>query len=317
MVFVGISFAYCLGLPFTNFRWIGLVCALIPCLCSFLMIFCKESPVYLLSKGKFNEAVEALQFFRGKYSDTSGELESIRNSLEESFSRKAKLSDLKRSYNLKPFLMALGLMVLQQFLGINAVTFNLASIFEKAGSDLSPSISSIIIGLTQVGGTIVGSLLMDRAGRKPLLIISVSFMIVSIAALGLFFFFLENNASVAANNGWLPLASLILYVVAYAIGCGPIPWLMMGELFSPEIKEIAGSIVTMSNWTSAFITTLMFQPLQMVIHDYGVYWMFCGFCIMKLVFCILYVYETKGKTLQEISAYFGKLQPLSEMASQE
>ncbi|RXG69582.1 Facilitated trehalose transporter Tret1-2-like protein [Armadillidium vulgare] len=230
----------------------------------------------------------------------------IRESLEERMNRKAKFSDLMIPYNLKPFLMALGLMILQQFLGINAVTFNLASIFEKAGSKLSPTLSSIIIEVTQVSGILVGSSLMDKAGRKKLLIISISFMIVSITALGLFFYFQEYNPALAEEIYWLPLISLVMYVVAYAIGSGPIPWLMMGELFSPEIKELAGSIVTLSNWTSAFVTTLMFQPLRTAMHDYGVYWMFCGFCFVKLFFVITFVYETKKKTLQEINAHFGK-----------
>ncbi|KAB7504474.1 Inositol transporter 4 [Armadillidium nasatum] len=247
MIFVGMLFANCMGVPFKDYRWIGLACALIPCLCSFLMFFCKESPFYLLAYGKEKEAEDSLRFFRGKkYDGIDAEMKIIRESLEERMSRKAKFSDLMIPYNLKPFLMALGLMILQQFLGINAVTFNLASIFE------------------------------------------------------------EYNPALAEEIYWLPLISLVMYVVAYAIGSGPIPWLMMGELFSPEIKELAGSIVTLSNWTSAFVTTLMFQPLRTAMHDYGVYWMFCGFCFVKLFFVITFVYETKKKTLQEINAHFGK-----------
>ncbi|KAB7497332.1 Facilitated trehalose transporter Tret1, partial [Armadillidium nasatum] len=306
LVFVGILFSYCMGVTFTNFRWIAISCAVIPCICSLLMLLCKESPFYLLSKGKDQEAEAALKSFRGdSYDGIETELRAIRESLEESRRRKATFSDLKKPYILKPFLMSIGLMFFQQFSGINAVLFNLASIFEKAGSNLSSNVSSIIIGLTQIVGTFIGSLLMDRAGRKSLLIFSSSVMIISLTALGIFFYYLKFSPSVAADIGWLPLVSLILYVISFAVGFGPIPWLMMGELFSPEVKELASSIATMSNWTMAFITTLIYQPLTTVIYDYGVYWLFGGFTVFNLIFCITFVYETKGKTLQEINAHFG------------
>ncbi|KAB7497329.1 hypothetical protein Anas_10010, partial [Armadillidium nasatum] len=260
--FIGVLYVYCMGVPFTNFRWIAIVCAVIPCICSFLMIFCKESPYYLLSKGKDKEAEAALKFFRGEdYDGIEKELQIIRESLEESRRKKATLLDLKKSYILKPLLMSLGLMFFEQFSGINAVLFNLALIFDRAGSKMSSNVSSIIIGVTQVLGTFVAALLMDKAGRKMLLITSSSIMTVSLAALGVYFYYLKFDADVAASVGWLPLVSLVLYVIAFSLGYGPIPWLMMGELFSPDVKELAASIALFANWIFAFITTLIYQPL--------------------------------------------------------
>ncbi|KAL7644086.1 UNVERIFIED_CONTAM: hypothetical protein RMT77_004909 [Armadillidium vulgare] len=316
--FIGVLYVYCMGVPFTNFRWIAIVCAVIPCICSFLMIFCKESPYYLLSKGKDKEAEEALKFFRGEdYDGIEKELQIIRESLEESRRKKATFLDLKKSYILKPLLMSLGLMFFEQFSGINAVLFNLALIFDRAGSKMSSNVSSIIIGVTQILGTFVAALLMDKAGRKMLLITSSSIMTVSLAALGVYFYYLKFDADVAASVGWLPLVSLVLYVIAFSLGYGPIPWLMMGELFSPDVKELAASIALLANWIFAFITTLIYQPLTTVIYDYGVYWMFCGFTILNFIFCVTFIYETKGKTLQEINAHFGSPQPSSTKPPQD
>ncbi|RXG62311.1 Solute carrier family 2, facilitated glucose transporter member 12, partial [Armadillidium vulgare] len=83
-------------------------------------------------------------------------------------------------------------------------------------------------------------------------------------ALGVYFYYLKFDADVAASVGWLPLVSLVLYVIAFSLGYGPIPWLMMGELFSPDVKELAASIALLANWIFAFITTLIYQPLTVI-----------------------------------------------------
>ncbi|KAB7498627.1 Facilitated trehalose transporter Tret1, partial [Armadillidium nasatum] len=126
MLTVGILFAYLMGVAFTNFRWIALVCAIFPCICSILMIFGKESPLYLLSKGRDKEAEISLKFFSflgNDYDGISFEMEEMRKSLEERKRNKATLKDLKKPYILKPFLISMGLMFFQQFSGINAVLF--------------------------------------------------------------------------------------------------------------------------------------------------------------------------------------------------
>ncbi|KAL7644382.1 UNVERIFIED_CONTAM: hypothetical protein RMT77_005212 [Armadillidium vulgare] len=306
MVVLGILFAYCMGPIFDSFRWIGSMCAIIPCICSISMIFVKESPSFLVSVGKENDAEEALKFFRGKnFKGIEDELSTIKRSIEESKQRKASFRDLKKNYILKPFLMSLGLMFFQQFSGINAVLFNLNTIFEETNSDLSADASSIIVAVVQFVACLICMNLTDKAGRKILLSLSSVIMIISLIPLGLYFYFDENNTSVAENITWLPLVSLMVFIFGFSIGFGPIPWLMMGELFSPEIKELSASIATMANWTFSFIVTVIFSPLQELIYDYGVYWMFSGFVILSLIFVVTFVYETKGKTLQEINEHFG------------
>ncbi|RXG57691.1 hypothetical protein Avbf_12488 [Armadillidium vulgare] len=231
--FIGVLYVYCMGVPFTNFRWIAI------------------DVYYDFDSGEDYDGIEK-------------ELQIIRESLEESRRKKATFLDLKKSYILKPLLMSLGLMFFEQFSGINAVLFNLALIFDRAGSKMSSNVSSIIIGVTQILGTFVAALLMDKAGRKMLLITSSSIMTVSLAALGVYFYYLKFDAEVAASVGWLPLVSLVLYVIAFSLGYGPIPWLMMGELFSPDVKELAASIALLANWIFAFITTLIYQPLTVI-----------------------------------------------------
>ncbi|XP_069974092.1 solute carrier family 2, facilitated glucose transporter member 8-like [Penaeus vannamei] len=97
----------------------------------------------------------------------------------------------------------------------------------------------------------------------------------------------------------------MIFIAAFSFGFGPIPWLMMSELFPANIRESASGLSTMTNWAMSFIVTYFFESIRDAIHEYGVYWLFGGICAVSLVFCVLVVPETKGKTLQEITALFG------------
>ncbi|RXG57136.1 Facilitated trehalose transporter Tret1, partial [Armadillidium vulgare] len=163
---------------------------------------------------------------------------------------------------------------------------------------------SIIVTLIQLGSLIVGASFIDRSGRKFLLTLSALFMFFALFFLGGYFYYQETRIEFANKIYWLPVISALIYITAFSNGCGPIPWLMMGELFSPEVKEVVGSISSFSNWTFGFIVTFVFGPLQNEVHIYGVFWIFAGICVLNLIFVLSCVYETKGKTLQEINDHF-------------
>ncbi|CAG7696688.1 unnamed protein product, partial [Allacma fusca] len=109
---------------------------------------------------------------------------------------------------------------------VNAVIFYTTDIFTDAGSSLAPSMCTVIIGTVQVLASLVSSLLMDKAGRKVLLLFSDLVMSLFLVGLGFFFYLKEFNPEFAAQIGWLPLASLIAFIIAMSVGFGPIPWLM-------------------------------------------------------------------------------------------
>ncbi|CAL4073794.1 unnamed protein product [Meganyctiphanes norvegica] len=304
LVVTGVLYSFAFG-AFLSWRMLVIACIVVPCLFAGLMLLGKESPVYLLIKGRCEEAKTSLQYFRGKNYPVDDEFKEMRQSVNLAMQNKIQLSDLLKPYYLKPMGISLMLMFYQQFSGINAIMFNLVTIFETTGSSMSTTLSSCLVALVQVVGTFSASLLMDRAGRKILLITSATLMAASLFSIGAFFYLLEYNESVAEKITFVPLLSLIVFIAAFSIGYGPVPFLMMGELFSPEVREVAGSIAIAANWTSSFIVTLMFQPMQAVIHNYGVYWVFGSICVTNLIFSILVVPETKGKTLDEISIMFG------------
>jgi len=154
----------------------------------------------------------------------------------------------------------------------------------------------IIMGV-QVVMTGVAVVLMDRAGRKTLLLISLSIMIVS--SLMRADFFLNHK-----KPPWLALVSLILYIVGFSLGLGAIPWLIMGELFPPHIRATAASVATLLNWSLSFIVTLCFQTVADQLGQAGVFFLFGGICTGGFAFVLAFVPETRGKTFEQIEALF-------------
>lgn len=140
---------------------------------------------------------------------------------------------------------------------------------------------------------------MDKAGRRVLLLISDSVMAICLGCLGYFFWLEEHSVNVDAFN-FIPLVSLGVYISTFSLGFGPIPGVMMGELFSPDVKGLALGIVCVIASLLEFIVVKMYQNL-VDWFDHGItFWMFSGFCLLGTAFVWFLVPETKNKTLQEI-----------------
>ena len=206
-----------------------------------MVLFNPESPAYLMSKKDFDGARASLQRLRGHaYVET--ELNATQTSLEEAANQRFQMSALLESVNLRPLVVALMLMVGQQLSGVNAVIFFSVKIFESAKTNLNSLIENIIVGGVQVVSTALAAVLIDKLGRRILLISSALIMIISLYGLGLYFWIQKTHPELAKTISFLPLSSLCLYIFAFSIGFGPIPWLMMSEIFAPEVKGIASSI---------------------------------------------------------------------------
>lgn len=193
----------------------------------------------------------------------------------------------------------MGLLSFLSFSGINVVIFYAEQIFENGSTGVSASLASVIIAAVQVVMTYASGLLVDRAGRRVLLLVSDSIMAVCLMVLGAFFFLQERKYDVA-DYGWVPLISLSIYISVFALGFGPIPGIMMGELFSPETKGIALGIVCILASILEFIVVKGFSNLT-AIFQFGItFWIFAGNCLLGTLFVYFLVPETKNKSLQEI-----------------
>ena len=214
-------------------------------------------------------------------------------------------------------------MVIQQFCGVNAVIFNAASIFKDAGFDKAKLVS-ISVGLIQFVGTALACLLMDRAGRRILLWTMALAMCITLAGLGFYFEIYKapngtdstpasdtvsllgskSHSVQASKISWLSILCLVLFNLAYAVAWGPIPWLVMSEIFPLKARGPASSLATLSNWLLAFVITKTYNSLVSGLTIQGTFWFYSGFSLLGFVFVVFVVPETKGKTLEEIEAMF-------------
>ncbi|KAG5675605.1 hypothetical protein PVAND_005497 [Polypedilum vanderplanki] len=297
---VGILFVYVIG-SVVNWVQLSMISAIFPILLIVFVFFLPDSPIYLVKQGQRQEAGAALKKFWGRQCDTQTALANIQAELD-AISSDAKFSDLFTvRANLMALIISLALMLFQQFSGINAVIFYAQDIFNDAGSTLDPAICTIIVGIVQVVMTVTSALLIEKAGRRILLLQSSIVMGLCLIALGVYFQLKENKVDVS-NIGFIPLASVVLFIVSFSLGLGPIPWLIMGELFSSEVKGVASALAVMFNWTLVFIITKTFGMMKDAWGSGPTFYFFAAYMIIGTIFIFVKVPETKGKTNAQIQA---------------
>lgn len=156
----------------------------------------------------------------------------------------------------------------------------------------------------QVVATLVAAIIVDRLGRRALLLASGTLMALCTGVLGAYFYVKEQGVDVA-NIGWVPIMSLCVFIIMFSLGFGPVPWLMMSELFARDIKGMAGAISGTFNWMLSFMITKTFGNLQSAIGPGPTFWLFSGVTLAGIIFVFVCVPETKGKSLAEIQALLG------------
>ena len=230
---------------------------------------------------------------------------------------KMTLSEFGQPALLKPLVVGVMMMIFQQLSGVNAIMFYSTNIFLEAGVQNS-SLVSILVGLAQFLATAVACLIVDKAGRRILLLIGGFGMCVCNTGLGLYYDLKKNTNSTSEAKGlesvqhsiplehitWLAIGSAILFIVLFSLGWGPLPWLLMSEIFPPRAKGLASGICTFINWLFVFLVTKNFPSMIDAFTEQGTFWFFAGFCLLSFIFVYFYVPETKGKTLEEIEHYF-------------
>jgi SP family facilitated glucose transporter-like MFS transporter 8 len=299
MLTVGILYTYVVG-AIGDYTWLGILSGVIPIV--FFISFSRvpESPTYLVKKQRTEDAKKSLQYYRGSSYNIWKELQDLEEDISESTKTKVSIRDLVSSKGIRKALtVSLGLMIFQQLSGVNAVIFYSVDIFNAAGSTLDPNVAAIIVGVVQVVVTYIASAVVDRAGRRVLLLLSASIMGLCLAILGLYFY-LKNKGDDVSGIGWLPLLCVTVYIVMFSLGFGPLPWMMMGEVFAPSVKGTASSIAVCTNWTLTFIVTFSFGKLVEGLGEEWTFWLFAIICGVATIFIFYIVPETKGKTLTEI-----------------
>ncbi|CAF0733414.1 unnamed protein product [Brachionus calyciflorus] len=304
----GILVANVLGLPEllgTEKLWPVLVAfSFIPALTHIFLLFFPESPKYLFMKRNDKLGAElALKKFRnGNELLVNEELDELEQEKEKlSLEPQVKWGDFLSKENLRrPLVVALVIQISQQFSGINAVIFYSTKIFENAGLTGSwPIYGTIIIGIVQILMTFVCMAIVDRAGRRILLL-------TGMIGMSVFSFILAFTRIWGEPGSWLnymTVVAAIFYIVFFSIGPGAIPWLITSELFGSDSRGKATSLAVFINWFSNFIVTVSFPFIESAIGSYS-FIVFGVLLIFFSVFMLLFVPETKNKTIEEIVDMF-------------
>lgn len=276
-----------------GWRWM-LGAEAVPALALFLLLLAvPESPRWLVQAGREAEARAVLEPIAGSEA-AEREIAAVRQAAAEEEGRFSEL--FGRRFG-APLVIAVVLMAVSQFSGINAIMYYSTQIFTTAGAGVRDSFdASVVVGLVNFVFTFVAIAFVDRAGRRPLLLAGLAVQTVALAAVGLMFH--------AGYTGPLLMAGVLVFIAAFAMALGPIPWILCSEIFPTRIRGRAMSVATFVIWTCCYAVAQTFPMLNESkafgpALTFGVY-AACSF--VGLVFVFGRVPETKGRPLEEIEA---------------
>jgi SP family galactose:H+ symporter-like MFS transporter len=259
-----------------------------------------DTPRWLINHNEPDNARKVLKRIRGKH-DVEGEVNEIQEGLKKQQGGRTELFNPM----VKPALIiGVSLAIFQQVTGINTVIYYAPTIFQFSGitSASSAILATVAVGVVNVIFTFVAMALLDRVGRRPLLLIGLAGMVFSLTLLGAVFFL----PSLLSSLGDLAVVGLMLYVASFAIGLGPVFWLLISEIYPLRVRGLAMSIASEANWGSNLIIALTFLTLLQVLGRSGTFWIYALVGVGAWIFAFLLVPETKGKTLEEIEEHWRK-----------
>lgn len=301
---VGVLMAYVMG-KWLHYDWLAAASMVPVVLMALILPWLADSPRWLFQVSRDEAGLRALHFY-GR-SDADEEYKAMR--ANAAATEKFRLSELKQPHIFKPFMVTLLALFLQQFSGIAVLLLYAYDIFAMAGWTLSAADSSIIVGTVPLVGVGLAVVLTDRLGRRALLLFSLAVSAVSLATLGAFYHLKQiKEASFVESFGWLPLASLCVFFIGFSVGLRPLPPILMGEMLPLRIKGFATSILMFVFFACATFTTKEYHPMMMFFGQGGIYWFYASFMAVGFVLVMLFLPETKGKTLEDIEKTFGKNQ---------
>lgn len=303
----GILAGYVIG-SYTSYMLLAFITLAFMLLFVVLSVWLPESPVYSLINNRPEEALQALTKLRGSRNKEAiqQQLSVLTTAVKEMASNNTRSMSLKEMLRDPPtrkgLIIALTICTVQQAAGITPILTYTVVIFQLGGSDLSPSIAAIIVGALQIVGAIIGTLLMDKAGRKILLMVSSVGMALSLTPIA-YFLYLKNHGgdpSLLESIGWVPVTSLAVYIVVYGLGFGPVPYVLVSELFKTEAKSLATSICIAQLWITSFFYVKFFSNIVNAVGIDTCFAIFAVCCAAGAVFTFFYVIETKGKSVDTI-----------------
>ena len=302
--FAGASTAEFL-MGFEAWRWMFWIELLPAILFLVALMFIPESPRYLVLDGRDQEAETVLNRLYGENTGRQKLIE-IQQSLSAD-KHQPKLADLidKASGKVRTIVwVALGLATFQQLVGINVVFYYGAVLWQAVGfSEGDALLINIISGAVSIAAVVITMYLIDKVGRKPFLMIGSIGMAISLSLMVFAFSSaaIDNNGNLDLGGlGTLALVSANAYVFFFNLSWGPVMWVMLGEMFPNQIRGSGLAVAGLAQWTSNFAITMTFPIMLASIGLAGAYGFYTLCAVLSIIFVAKFVYETKGKELEEM-----------------
>jgi MFS transporter, SP family, galactose:H+ symporter len=304
LIVIGLLASYLVNLAFAgsgNWRamfWIGAVPGVLLVLASLRL---PESPAWLFAHGRVADAEAMIASVTepggpekviARYEREEGERQRAE---EEEGEGHTGVRALAAPHARPALIVALALAALQQFAGINTIIYYAPTIMQETGLNASNSIFySVFIGVINLVVTIVSIRLIDRVGRRILLLVSLAGMAVTVGLLGVSF--------VADFSSGVILVGMMLYIVSFAIGMGPVFWVLLGEVFPPRKRAEGAAVGSTANWLSNFVVSLLFLPVVGWIGQGQTFFIFAAVSLAGLAFVARRVPETRQRNYLEVEA---------------
>jgi MFS transporter, SP family, arabinose:H+ symporter len=282
-----------------NWRWMLAVMGLPALLFFFALFAVPESPRWLVLKGRNDEAMDILTKINDQ-PQASLEMENIQRSVQ--LDKTGTLLEVFAP-KIRPVLwLGIALAIFSQTVGINAIMYYAPLIFQKTGSGIDSALmQTILIGGTNLVFTVVAIGLIDRLGRRPLLIMGTVGMAIALSIMA--YAFLTN-----ATTGYLLIISVLLYIASFAVSLGPVVWVYIAEIFPNSIRSMAMAVCTVTVWIACFVVTLAFPVMLNRLGGGISFLVFDAVCLLLFLFLMFRVPETKGRSLEELEKDLYKIE---------
>ena len=271
-----------------GWRWMFAAAAAPAILFAIAILFSKESPRWLMKVGREKEAEDVLTLVS---SAPAVERDAIKRSLAE---EEGGLKELFNGPFRRALIIGFVLAAFSQTSGITCLLSYLPEVFKSAGQNASDAFfQTVLVGLVNLAFTVLAIWLVDRAGRRTLILFGTCTQTLALATVG--------SLYLAGGAGRGVLAGIMAFVAGHAVGNGAVCWVIISEIFPTKVRGAAMSIATTALWIFAYLANQFFPIMQGHLHSYGTFFVFAAMAALNFVFVLFVVPETRGYSLEEIS----------------